>query len=241
MKKIGTLLIVMILTNIFLSGAGLNVTANNTKSNIKNIEINQNRLIKIHSEYEHSYVKELSNIGKNNNFKVINRDERIAIGTLKTDIVIKTNHVPIFDINDLRKTFMINSDNLKSFILSKGKPVLASLSPYIANTANKYGLNPIFLTSLIANESTWATSDLAVNLNNLGGIKYKGKYKYFNNKEECIDYMARLLVKDYMTEGGEYYTGRFGLYDINSIYCPTGYEWSETITDISNDLLNYLQ
>lgn len=99
------------------------------------------------------------------------------------------------------------------------------------------GIDAIFLSSLAALESGWATSNVAQEYNNLFGWTLgNGDYKYFNSKSECILYVADYIKTHYLTEGGKYFNG-YEIEDINKKY--NGREsWENEIKEIYNQIYN---
>lgn len=103
-----------------------------------------------------------------------------------------------------------------------------------------YGINALFLVAISAYESGWGTSYLAMNNNNLGGIKANdGSWAYFSDWFECISYKADLLYHQYLVPTGAYYNGT-STWSINERYCEEGY-WSENINSIAYDLLSKVE
>ena len=102
-----------------------------------------------------------------------------------------------------------------------------------------YGINALFLMAISAYESGWGTSYLAMNNNNLGGIKANDvSWQYFNDWMECLWYKADLLYNQYLNPDGAYYNGT-STWNINARYCEEDY-WADNINSIAYDLLNKL-
>jgi hypothetical protein len=105
----------------------------------------------------------------------------------------------------------------------------------LANAANKFGVNPLFLSSLVALESGWGTSALAKNKNNFSGYAAYDSSPYksartFDSPAQNFDETARLLKNNYLTPGGKYYIdGSLG--GVNKYYASDP-KWSGTISDI---------
>ncbi|MCI9069951.1 MAG: glucosaminidase domain-containing protein [Clostridium sp.] len=113
---------------------------------------------------------------------------------------------------------------------------LEGLEGSFIKAEKEYGVNAIFLLAIVIEESGWGTSYLAKNNNNICGIKNGSNWRYFSNKEECIDYQANLLRNKYLTVGGIYYNG-VSVKDVNKLYCE-GNEWSNNIISIAKEIVN---
>ena len=114
---------------------------------------------------------------------------------------------------------------------------LQSLSNGYVYMEEVYGINSLFLVSISAEESGWGTSSLAINNNNIGGIKLSdGGWAYFSDWFDCLNYKAELLYNEYLSENGSYFNG-YSIWDVNIKYCE-GNQWSENINLIAYELLN---
>ncbi|MGN0627463.1 MAG: glucosaminidase domain-containing protein [Oscillospiraceae bacterium] len=106
------------------------------------------------------------------------------------------------------------------------------LKPYaeaFLNAEADYDINACFLASIAALESGWGR--YMFRENNIFGF---GK-KDFESVENCIDYVAWFLRKNYLNETGRYYRGGT-IEAIGSVYCPDGGEWVELVTSIYGGL-----
>lgn len=114
---------------------------------------------------------------------------------------------------------------------------LQSLSNGYVYMEEVYGINSLFLVSISAEESGWGTSSLAINNNNIGGIKSSdGGWAYFSDWFDCLNYKAELLYNEYLSEDGLYFNGH-SIWDVNVKYCE-GSQWSENLNAIVYELLN---
>lgn len=101
----------------------------------------------------------------------------------------------------------------------------------------EYGVNAIFITSIVALESGWGTSNVGREYNNLTGYKSKnGGYYYFNNWGESVQETFRLIAEEYTSEDGLFYNGK-SVWNINVRYCELD-SWSNKIINIGNHLLH---
>lgn len=123
---------------------------------------------------------------------------------------------------------------------------------FIWKLAHKYKFNEIFFMAIIANESLWGASELAMKNNNYTSqmeivekeqITEDGekeiirvqKIIFYPTERECFKETARNLRKNYLTKGRRYYAGT-DIYSINESYCEPGvhkdgtlwkYMWAE--------------
>ena len=84
---------------------------------------------------------------------------------------------------------------------------------YFYYIESQYQINGIFVASIGIHESAWGTSHIALNKKNLFGYgayesnPYNGAYQ-FSDYSECIDLIARVLVKYYLNpKGTSIYSG----------------------------------
>ena len=84
---------------------------------------------------------------------------------------------------------------------------------YFYYIESQYQINGIFVASIGIHESAWGTSQIALNKKNLFGYgaydsnPYNGAYQ-FSDYSECIDLIARVLVKYYLNpKGTSIYSG----------------------------------
>ena len=124
----------------------------------------------------------------------------------------------------------------QAYQMLEGK-ALQTLSNAYVYMEELYGVNAVYLMALSAEESAWGRSELAITRNNIGGIKATdGSWRYFNSWGDCLDYKARLLKNQYLSENGCYYNG-LSIWDVNEMYCEQK-TWSDNINNIANDLIN---
>ena len=123
---------------------------------------------------------------------------------------------------------------------------MVGLEQGFINAEKKYGVNAIFLASLVATESDWNNSDRAKDGSNniTGHAVYSdlSRGSYFNSKEECIMSTGKLLGEHYLNSKGDYYNG-VSLWNVNQKYCllpnkEVNPEWSKLINSISKDFIN---
>lgn len=146
-----------------------------------------------------------------------------------------------YDEDNLSVPSKLTAEELKVLLAGTRMEQLAS---HIIDAEKKYGINAFFLTGLIANESTWATSPRATNgSNNLTGhavYNSSSRGSTFDSKRDCIMETATLIANNYLKEKGKHYNGR-RIWDVNKQYCQDGnepdYIWSRTINSISYKLL----
>ena len=101
----------------------------------------------------------------------------------------------------------------------------------------EYNVNLIFITSIVALESGWGRSSLAITHNNLTGyIGRNGDYYAFNNWGESLQETFRLIGEEYVSEDGLFYNGK-SVWNINQKYCELD-SWSGKVINIGNELLS---
>ncbi len=112
-----------------------------------------------------------------------------------------------------------------------------NLSQYAAvflDAERTYHVNAVFLASVAAHESGWGKSKLAIERNNLFGIKSGDSYKRFSSKEACILYAAEYLSVNYLSPDGRYFHG-YEVKDVCVRYCGSD-NWTRQIERIMNDI-----
>lgn len=97
------------------------------------------------------------------------------------------------------------------------------------------GINAIFLSSVAALESGWATSNASEEYNNLFGWMSSGNtFVYFETREDCILQVAERIYELYLKEDGIYHEG-YSVSDINIRY--NGKEsWEDSVSSIMKDI-----
>lgn len=95
-----------------------------------------------------------------------------------------------------------------------------------------YEINALFLCAVAALESGWG--EHCFRPNNFFGFMTK---REFRTPEECIDFVAWFLRKNYLNENGKYYRGGT-LADIGKIYCPDDGTWVRLVAGIYGGMLN---
>ena len=152
------------------------------------------------------------------------------------NIVIEEEYEVYSSYNPYNLLEPSNITNEQAYELLEGSALqtVSRIYPYIESV---YGINAIFLMALNIEESGHGTSSLAINNNNLGGVKDRyGGWAYFDDWGNCVEYIADLLYNEYLSEDGLYFNG-LSIYDVNVRYCEV-YEWSENINQIAYELLN---
>lgn len=95
-------------------------------------------------------------------------------------------------------------------VLSDGKDkngIFAKNAQYFYYIEQQYKINGLFVAAIGIHESAWGTSQIALNKKNLFGYgaydsnPYNGAYQ-FSQYSECIDLIARVLIKYYLNQKG---------------------------------------
>ena len=143
-----------------------------------------------------------------------------------------------FNENYLLQPSNVTLNKLKFALKGTG---LEGLEKAYLDSEKEYGINAIFLVSLTAEESWWGKSRRAKEQNNLSGFEVysdNSKGKFFSSKYESILTTAKILKRDYLTQGGIYHKG-YDIRSVNKSYCPVnGFSWSKNISSIAYDLVN---
>ena len=106
---------------------------------------------------------------------------------------------------------------------------LAPLEDAFLQAEADHGVDAAFLAAVAALESGWGESELAREKNNLFGWRGADGYMAFDSKEDCIDFVARNMVKRYEDQSIE---------EIAKTYCPSHWsEWVEAVTQIYDEIL----
>lgn len=118
---------------------------------------------------------------------------------------------------------------------------LIGLGQTFVDVGNSQGINAFYIAAHAAWESTWGTSRLAKEKNNLFGYGAYDRCPYecaltFNTKAESVEFVMAKVNADYLTEGGKYYNGPT-LRGMNVKYA-TDQNWKNGIASIMNSLAN---
>ena len=149
---------------------------------------------------------------------------------------IESNRVVTYNPYNLLEPSNITREEMYQILEGTALQTLSNAYVYAEEL---YGVNALFLVSISAEESGWGRSSLAITHNNLGGIKgSNGNYRYFESWGECIDYKARLLKNQYLSEDGDYFNG-YSIWDVNIKYCEQS-TWTDNVSSIAYELLNKL-
>lgn len=146
---------------------------------------------------------------------------------------IEANRVVTYNPYNLLEPSNITRE--EAYIMLEGT-ALQTLSNAYVYMEELYGVNAIYLMSLSAEESGWGRSQLAITHNNIGGIKSSNGWMYFSDWGECLDYKARLLKNQYLSENGDYFNG-YSIWNVNIKYCEQN-TWADNINSIAYGLLN---
>ncbi len=183
-------------------------------------------------------VRSIVNMKKYIDFNGIfnNRDELQSTKIIPTEknTKIKEKIEPIqYDPNDLREPSNLTAWQIEKILEGSNLQVLAE---EYYEMEQKYNINALFLIALNTEESGYGRSDLAVYRNNIGGVRARsGGFAHFESWESCLDYIANLIDKKYLTESGPYYNGT-SIYDVNKKYC-VGEQWAINLNKIANKYL----
>ena len=189
-----------------------------------------------------------------NGCKATELESRTTSDTLKKDVnTVKVSEVEtnesvvkprseqeaeksVEDPNNLLEKSNLTRDD--AYRMLKGSK-LQSVSSHYIYAEETYGVNAIFLMGLTSLESGHGTSNIAINNNNIGGVrKGSGEYSSFSSWESCISYIANLISKYYLKDDATYFSGR-SIWDVNENYCENS-DWADKIVSISKGLMSNL-
>ena len=172
-----------------------------------------------------------------------NRIQRIL---LKLNLGMELNKPSGLSLNDYKRIFTNLSEDSRSVFYNNYQ--------VFYNVEKKYNINGIFLAAMAIHESSWGTSQIAQEKNNLFGYGSYDSTPYessftFSSYEEGIETVAKSLVKYYLnpagtkiyggeTAAGWYYNGPT-LLGINTRYASDS-EWHQKVFNYMQMLYNRL-
>ena len=105
-------------------------------------------------------------------------------------------NLPKFNPYNLTEKSNIDKDKAK--VLLEGSALQTAAGAYVY-AEEVYGVNAIFLMALTSHESGHGRSALAIERNNIGGVKdSNGNWKYYSDWGECIMHIARFISNSYL-------------------------------------------
>lgn len=141
---------------------------------------------------------------------------------------------------DLRTRSNLTGDQIDAVLVGTG---LYGLGDAYAKAEADYGVSALFLVALSALESAWGRSYFAVNRNNLFGFQAftnnPGAARFFESKEECIDFVARFLSVNYLSVGGRFHRG-MTVRSVNHFYASDP-KWYVKVAEIMERLSENLK
>lgn len=152
-----------------------------------------------------------------------------------------------FNPYDLTQKSGISTDGLYQVLSKFNGGSLAKFAWVFKDCEDTYNINAFFLAGLVAQESGWGSSHRAKYQNNLTGHAVYNDSAVgttFNSQEESIYSTAKMLAKNYLTQGGKNYHGT-SIWNVNTDYClyqdgsATDYKWSDNISSIAADFNSY--
>lgn len=155
---------------------------------------------------------------------------------------VETN--PYIALN-LRKTSNITVDEMRAFLLSKGKlpnNVLYKLAPTFITLQKEAGINAQFMFAHSILETGWGSSTISLYKNNYFGYQAYDTCaltcaKYFPTGKDGLTAYAYKIYRDYLTTTGPYYNGPT-LLGMNVKYA-TDKGWSEKIANLMAQIKPY--
>lgn len=185
--------------------------------------------------------------------EIIERDMNKKLEELKLqDSIVKSNSINLVEEDDdedddenisLEELTICYEDNLDErtgltkedfiYLMNNMKydysGFFAENSELIYDLCEENEINEIFFCGLIAAECGWEISPGHRNTNNyISMMGESGQMLKFSTVEEGLQESARLLHKDYLTEGGRYYHGKT-IPEIEKSFCPDESEHWDTL------------
>lgn len=144
------------------------------------------------------------------------------------------NKVPHFNPYDVSELSNLDKDQIHKMLEGTS---LVTLVDALYWYEQEYNVNLIFITSIVALESGWGRSSLAISHNNLTGyIGQNGEYYSFNSWGDSLQETFRLISEEYVLQDGLFYNGT-SVWNINQKYCEVD-SWSGKVISIGNELLS---
>lgn len=123
---------------------------------------------------------------------------------------------------------------------------LVGLGEYFLKAQDDYNVNALILLAIACLESSYGLSDLAVRKNNLFGVDARDSLKgtsqygrYFDSKEECINYAAHRIGKQYLEKDDSadwrYCNGKKDIWSIGMKWCSKK-DWGDKVVDLARRL-----
>lgn len=168
----------------------------------------------------------------------IAEEKRIAtIKQNKENFLLMVERKDITKIN-LKTPSGLSSDDIEK-ILEGTK--LSGLGEAFAKAEEKYHVNAYYLMAHAAWESSWGTSKLAKNKNNLFGFGAYDSSAYssaikFETKADCIYTVAEFISEHYLDKEGDHYNGP-NLIGMNKKYASDE-KWANGIASVIKSLIN---
>lgn len=144
----------------------------------------------------------------------ISEKNRIAKLQSNLSIDMALNKTSGLTLSDYKTIFGYNSSDKNN--------IFADNAEVFYNMEQKYNINGIFLASIGIHESAWGTSTIAREKYNLFGYRAydndpEENAQSFESYEEGIEFVAKALAENYLSEDGCYYNGNT-ISDVNKKY-----------------------
>lgn len=212
-----TLLVTSLISTSVVFVSNLHLHEKATELSSKNVEL-EKQYKDTKKEYDNLY----------NDYRVLESNFNQIRDILYTELQ--------YDPNDITQPSQATEYHLTKALVGTDLEQYAST---FVQAEKDYGINAIVLASLVANESSWGTSDRAKKDNNYTGYAVYSDSSpgtKFKSPEDCILTTAKLLSTDYVNTGGKHYEGSKDIWTVNKTY-STDTKWSSTIINIANTLV----
>lgn len=202
-------------------------------------------LLKIEAMQVNSKPEQLTESDKNldlRNYKVKQVEELIKVEFQKRkEIEMKKQKEeeqkikePNFNPYDVTELSNLNKEQIHKML--EGTELITLVDAFYWYE-QQYNVNLIFIASIVALESSWGRSSLAISHNNLTGyIGGNGQYYSFSSWGESLEETFRLIGYEYTKEEGLFYNGK-SVWNINQKYCELS-SWTDKVITIGNELIS---
>jgi len=126
---------------------------------------------------------------------------------------------------DITTPYNGSASDLNKYLSRYGNnSVLKDKGDVFIKAQQKYGISALVLLAICGIETTYGTKGNAKKGYNVANIRPRGSstgFRRFNNVEECVMELARLLRENYVDNPGKSGVHLTKLYQVNSKYCPS--------------------
>lgn len=199
----------------------LNLVKNNTQESIKQIEP-----IEQTAQISQLKQEEITTVDYTRDFEITSRSIVNRLNNNEQQVeekkYISIEEIKISKDMDLSVRCGVSKEDFKTLMGSLKQDTTKFFydnADTIYDLCEKYEINEIFFCGLIAGESGWKIASNHRNTCNYMSLMSGGRLIRYSTPEEGLEAAAKLLHKNYLTEGGAYYNGKT-IYGVQKCYCP---------------------